>query len=327
MYLTVNPVEYHGPHLSLHNDRLISLGLVRDLHDRLGKRHEWPLLLATDLEIGVEPCPGLGTRPTSFLLARTLITEACRSLAELGATKVVLMTFHGAPLHSLAIEAGARWLRGQGIKAIAPFNALMHELLWLEPAAFEEFFAFVEEPAEREALRQSIAWDFHAGFLETSLSLHYAPASVAPDYVNLPPCPAVKPHRGLALAATLAQGLKAETTSRELHFAAIGLGWYGLRPFPGYSGRPHLASAQAGALFAERIAKRFEEVALAAFDGEAAGPKPIMPWLEALTCLGMLLPTMSALPRSNRQFVPHAPTAVPLAPGGRFGSPAQIRHD
>ena len=28
VYLPVNPVEYHGPHLSLHTDRLISRGLT-----------------------------------------------------------------------------------------------------------------------------------------------------------------------------------------------------------------------------------------------------------------------------------------------------------
>ncbi|MCA1664710.1 MAG: hypothetical protein LC659_10645, partial [Myxococcales bacterium] len=32
-------------------------------------------------------------------------------MGELGATKVVLMTFHGAPLHNLAIEAGGRTRR------------------------------------------------------------------------------------------------------------------------------------------------------------------------------------------------------------------------
>ena len=29
VFLCVNPVEYHGPHLSLHNDRLISEGVAR----------------------------------------------------------------------------------------------------------------------------------------------------------------------------------------------------------------------------------------------------------------------------------------------------------
>ena len=54
VYVSVNPVEYHGPHLSLHNDRLISIGLARAVHEELGKRHDWPFLLGADLEVGVE---------------------------------------------------------------------------------------------------------------------------------------------------------------------------------------------------------------------------------------------------------------------------------
>src|SRR6059036_3692253 len=87
VYLTCNPVEYHGPHLSLHNDKLVSRGLIEDLHGRLNP--EWPLLLASDLEIGIEPCWGLGTRHTRYQVARELILEACRALAELGARRVV----------------------------------------------------------------------------------------------------------------------------------------------------------------------------------------------------------------------------------------------
>src|SRR5438105_3637126 len=96
VYLPINPVEYHGPHLSLHNDALISRGLATDLHARLAARHpEWPFLVADDLEVGVDPCPGRGTRHTPYPIACALIREACRALAELGAERVVLMTFHG----------------------------------------------------------------------------------------------------------------------------------------------------------------------------------------------------------------------------------------
>src|SRR3954469_7383369 len=119
VYLTVNPVEYHGPHLSLHNDRLISIGLVRAVHEQLAEKNDWPLLLGADLEVGVEPCPGPGTRRTAYPIVRHLVLEACRAIAELGATKVVLMTFHGAPLHNLAIEAGVELLRAGGVRAIA----------------------------------------------------------------------------------------------------------------------------------------------------------------------------------------------------------------
>ena len=33
VYLFVNPVEYHGPHLPLHNDRIIAHGIARDRFD------------------------------------------------------------------------------------------------------------------------------------------------------------------------------------------------------------------------------------------------------------------------------------------------------
>src|SRR5258706_840140 len=98
VYLTINPVEYHGPHLPLHNDRLISLGLLRDLHARLAAHEpDRPLLLGADLEIGVEPCPGIGSRHPPLPIPPELVREACPALVELGATRVVLMTFHGSP--------------------------------------------------------------------------------------------------------------------------------------------------------------------------------------------------------------------------------------
>ena len=59
VYLSINPVEYHGPHLSLHNDGLISAGLIGDLHGRLQKSHpDWPLLVAPDLEFAGRSEPG-----------------------------------------------------------------------------------------------------------------------------------------------------------------------------------------------------------------------------------------------------------------------------
>src|SRR5262245_42835306 len=122
VFLPVNPVEYHGPHLSLHNDRLIAVGLARDVHARLA-RPEWPFVLAADLEVGVDPTPGPGTRVTPFPLVRETVLRACKALHALGARTVVAMTWHGAPLHSIAIEPGLEWLRRRGVVALNPFNA------------------------------------------------------------------------------------------------------------------------------------------------------------------------------------------------------------
>jgi creatinine amidohydrolase len=288
VFLTINPVEYHGPHLSLHNDRLVSLGLVADLHARLSKRHDWPLLLGADLEIGVEPVPGPGTRRTPYPIVRHLVVEACRALAELGATKVVLMTFHGSPLHSLALEAGIELLRAAGVKALAPLNGLLREMLWLDTRKFADAFDFIPDAQERAEMMRTIAVDFHGGFFETSMALHYAPSSVAPDYRSLPPCPEVHPNRGFALAARIARSVGAEQLARELTFAAEGLGWNALRPFPGYTGRPHLASAQAGAVFAERLIDGYEALTEDVFADRAVSPPPIMAWVGKLSLGGRI---------------------------------------
>jgi creatinine amidohydrolase len=288
VYLTINPVEYHGPHLSLHNDRLVSLGLIRELHERLQKRHDWPLLMGSDLELGVEPCPGIGSRRTSFAIARQLVLEACRALGELGARNVVLMTFHGAPLHNLAIEAGVQLLAQGGVCAVAPFNAVLSEMLWLDPAKFAAAVAHVEDERERELMLSTLANDFHAGFFETSMALHYAPESVSPDYRSLPPCPEVRPQQSFMLAARAARAVGAEKLARELTFAAAGLGWNALRPFPGYTGRPHRATPQAGAIFASAILDTYEPLVEEVIAGRAQSPPPIMSWAGMLSLGGRL---------------------------------------
>ncbi|HXU68957.1 MAG TPA: creatininase family protein [Polyangia bacterium] len=288
VYLTVNPVEYHGPHLSLHNDRLISIGLVREVHEALGKAHDWPLLVGADLEVGVEPCPGPGTRRTAYPIVRHLVLEACRALVELGATRVILMTFHGAPLHNLAIEAGVSLLRTAGVRAVAPFNGLLNEMLFLEPAKFADAFAHVTDVAERTQMMGALANDFHAGFFETSMALHYAPESVAPDYMSLPPCPDVRPAGAMALAARMARALGRDRLSRELTFAAEGMGWNALRPFPGYTGRPHRATPQAGAVFAAEIVRRYVAGIEDVFAGRAESPPPIMRWVGTLSLGGRI---------------------------------------
>jgi creatinine amidohydrolase len=291
VYLSINPVEYHGPHLPLHNDALVSAGLIRDLHRKLRKGHpEWPLLVASDLEIGVEPTPGPGSRFTSLPIARSIVREACRALAELGARRVVLMTFHGAPLHNVAIESGVDELRSRGVAAVAPFNILMQQLLAVDDVeTYAPAFEHVEDAHEREEMLRTIHLDFHGGFFETSMTLHYAPDSVG-DHRSLPPCPTIVPRVGLRAAASIARTTGASQLAKELELAAFGLGWQALRPFPGYTGKPHLARAQSGAFFAEKIVEKFAHAVDDVFEGRARSPAPIMAWAARLTFEGRISP-------------------------------------
>jgi creatinine amidohydrolase len=286
VYLPVNPVEYHGPHLSLRNDHLVSMGFAADLHARIAREGE-PFLVAAGIEGGVEPVPGPGSRPVSYRALRRLVEDACSALADLGAKYVIVMTFHGAPLHAAALDAGVRSLERRGVRAIQPLNLLMREMLSIDGSAWKEAFAHVEDAGERAALEKEFPVDFHAGFAETSLALCYAPASVSPRYKTLPPCPEITPDAGLLLASRAARAAGRDALATELEFAAIGRGWGALRPFPGYTSRPHHATAEAGALFAARIADRYAEATRAVFAG-GPSPRPIMPWLLGATLGGMI---------------------------------------
>ncbi len=283
VYLPVNPIEYHGPHLSLLNDHLVSVGLARDLARALGR---WPFVLANDLSVGVDPTPGPGTQPVSFSEVRARVVQACAELADAGARRVVLMTFHGNPLHSMALQAGVELLERRGVRVLAPLNLALKEMLEIDSRRYADAFADIEDPAERERAMRDLPVDFHAGFFETSLALHYAPESVRPIYRSLPPCPDFAPVRPVQALAAVARAAGARSLSAELGYVAAGLSWFALRPFPGYTGRPHLASARAGERFARHMVSGFAELAEAVFAGRARSPRPIMQWLPWLSLGG-----------------------------------------
>lgn len=288
-WLFVDPIEYHGPHLSLHNDALVSAGLARDLHAQIAAPGE-PMLVAANLEMGVDPTPGVGTRFVPFPVVRDAVREACRGLAELGAQRVVLMTFHGAPLHAAALQAGVELLAARGVPAVVPFNLLMRELLAPDASRWPDVFELVEDPAERAAVMRDLRSDFHAGFLETSLALHYAPDSVSRDLARVPPCPAIAPDPVFARAARLARAAGRAELATELELAAVATGWHALSPFPGYTGRPHLARAEVGRRAAAHLTARFADVTRAVFDGTARSPAPIFAWMAGMTLGGRLAP-------------------------------------
>ncbi len=289
--LCVDPVEYHGPHLSLHNDRQLSRGCMAELAQRVQSRHGLPLLLADHLELGVDPCAGPGSRPCAFSLVRDAVLASARALLSLGATRVVLMTFHGAPLHNLALEAGVSFLRRSGARALAPFHAVLQDMLAFDNAMpFAEALRCIDDDDERAAVARELRFDFHAGFFETSLALHWAPETVGDHHRALPPCPRYTADAKLTAAAAVARRLGREALARELEFGAAATGWGALRPFPGYTGRPHLARASAGAAFADIIVDRFATLMDTVIFGDAAPPKPVLAWTRWATAQGRLLP-------------------------------------
>jgi creatinine amidohydrolase len=295
IYVLVNPLEYHGPHLSLRNDALCAAGFAREIHAAFRDAHpNWPLVLGAEIVGGVEPTRGAGSARVSYAALCRLLVDACAALCDLGARRVVLMTFHGHPLHNLALEAGVKACMKRGVRAFAPLSVLLREMLAFDPddpklrAAFAPAFAHIEAPETREALYRGLGEDFHAGFFETSLALHFAPQSVDPSFTALPPCPTAKPDRVFRALSRAAAGMGKKNLAAELRYAALGRGWDALDPFPGYTSAPAYASREAGAVFAREITLHFAAAARAVLDEGAPGPEPIMRWLRAVTLGGRI---------------------------------------
>src|SRR5207248_3352169 len=102
--------------------------------------------------------------------------------------------------------------------------------------------------------------------------LHLAPDSVAKSHVNLPPCPPIRRDPALELAARAARAMGRDLLARELDFAAAGKGWNAMRPFYGYTGRPHRATAQAGAVFTRAFLDTYVRGVEAVLDGRESSP-------------------------------------------------------
>jgi len=287
-WVTVNPVEYHGPHLPLHTDRWQAEGLARDLHRALGEPGE--VLLGADLELGAEPAPGPGSRHVPYLTVKAEVLRAAEALVEMGARRIAFVTFHGAPLHNLALYEAVSALRARGIAAAAPFQTIVRLLLEERPLDFLDPSVAMLPAQVRTQVRDALRWDFHGGYFETSLMLHWAPHTVASSHRDLPACPPVNRDRRLQLAARAARALGRSDTAVEFEYAAQGVGWQQLRPQPGYTGHPHLASAEAGAWFADLVVDRALPSTLAGLAGRPVDDRPPMRWVAPLTGWGRLSP-------------------------------------
>ena len=290
VYLTVNPVEFHGPHLPLWTDKIISEGLDRALHDALIRDHpDWPYIVADELAAGVEPAFGPGSRFTGYPHLRAKVVEACRALVELGARRVVLNTFHGHPLHNLALHRGVEAVRAAGGRAVSLLPIALHEMMSLDAERYAEVFDLVDADEEtKAALKDGLRFDFHAGFFETSLVMHFAPGAVSTRHRELSPCPPLPRSRFVGALSSLAGRLGASTLATELDFLATASMWGSLRPFPGYTSWPSLASAEVGAWFAARLVERYAATAEAVLVRGEPPLAPPMPWLVALSLGGRL---------------------------------------
>lgn len=279
VFILVNPVEYHGPHLSLHTDGLISEGIAKDLYSRMLARHpSWPFLEFAPIELGVDPTPGPGSQKTSYFRLRSSILQAAKSLVEIGAEKVIWVTFHGGPAHNTAIHAGIDYLADKGIPSFNVMNLVLETMIDYDESYFAAAFESISDLAVRERLKNEMMSDLHGGFYETSMALHYAPQSVAKNYQETPDCPKIELNAVLSVFKTLVDRFGSRRLSREMGFGFYALSWAALKPFPGYTSRPRLANLDAGRVFAADLMRRSLTACERVFEQKEKAPRPILEW-------------------------------------------------
>ena len=290
VYVLVNPIEYHGPHLSLHTDGEISLGMARKLHQSLCKSQgDMPLVIAENIALGESPTMGPGSIHTPYKDLRKIILRTSKSLLKQGVKKVIFMTFHGGPMHNMAIHEGVKFLQSNGVKAINPFNLIIHKMLNFNPENYQAIREFLPDNCNHDHIIEHFNYDFHAGIFETSLCLYLCPQTVGENYKLIPHCPAFISNKFLMGISRFFEKMGRDYLSKELRFAALGLSWIQLRPFPGYSGTPSYSSKELGDYFVNQdLIPLYNEATVQTLYHQKMTPQPIMKWIKYLTLGGLL---------------------------------------
>jgi creatinine amidohydrolase len=290
VYVFVNPIEYHGPHLSLHTDKVLSMGMAKKLHKELEKeKGDMPFLIAEDIALGEGPTMGPGSIHTPFKDLKKIILRCSKSLVRQGVKKVIFMTFHGAPMHNIAIQAGIDYLHKNGVRAYNPFNHILHKMIHFNPRDYDRVRKFLPQECNQDEIVEKFNNDFHAGIFETSLCLYLCPDTVSENYKAVPNCPPLIPNKAMSLVAKFFKFLGNTYLFKELSFAAIGLAWIQLRPFPGYSGTPKYSSKELGQHFVEKeLIPLYLSGAIETLYNDHKGPEPVMKWIYAFSLGGAI---------------------------------------
>ncbi|MCM0606653.1 MAG: creatininase family protein [Xanthomonadaceae bacterium] len=279
VFVCVNPVEFHGPHLSLATDSLVSFGMARRLYESLVKQNpEWPYLEWSSIELGVEPTPGLGTTKTSFFKLKYVIHEAAKALAAVGVKRVIWVSFHGAPAHNTAIQLGIDYLHKRGIPSMNIMNSVLDSMLYFKESEYEGAFTHIEDQVTAQRLLSNMTSDLHGGFFETSMAIHYAPESVTKDLSEIPDCPKFIVWPIFIVAMKFARFFKMHRFERELWFGSQAIAWSKIKPFPGYTGAPRYANAESGKFFAEKLNHHFVELYHSVFVEKKKARRPMLEW-------------------------------------------------
>ncbi|MBL7716877.1 MAG: creatininase family protein [Bdellovibrionales bacterium] len=285
LFLYVNPVEYHGPHLSLGNDHHLSVGVAKAFFDRvLGPQNpEWRFLESAPIPMGVDPAVGPGSQFTGFEDLVQAVTEAGRRWAKLGCRRMIVSTFHGAPAHNEAIDRAIINWEKAGVLGINLMAIVLDRAIEETDEEKEKLLEKVSDPKKRDLARDRMDGDFHAGFFETSLAMYFAPETVSKDVAEIPACPKIELTSSQQKVLRGLERMGLNRKAKEMKLAFLGLNWMKVKPFPGYSGYPGAANAEVGKEIFERLLPYYEAEESRVFREGKPRTKPVLGWTTRLT--------------------------------------------
>lgn len=284
VHVFVNPTEYHGPHLSLGNDRILSERIARKLHAQLCQVRQqttqsMPFLVGGNIDFGCDPCPGKGSTSVTYPQLKSMLQTLSEGLVKIGVKKIIFHTFHGSPFHNHAIHAVIDKLAPQGVRAVNVFDLVIQMILEFNPERYQPLRELLDSEETFERVLASLPFDTHAGFFETSIALAVAPETVSDLYLKLPDCPDVSP--GPAVDRLMEKLHPVWHHAHEIGHGVATMNWTNLKPFPGYTGIPSLASKAVGDFYVnDLILPQYKTACLNGLWGDGSIPRTPFAWTK-----------------------------------------------
>jgi creatinine amidohydrolase len=186
VFLTVSPLEEHGPHLPLGVDAMAARHFAEAVAERLvASRPGWAAVLAPTLHLGSFTFDAPGTISVRQRAVRDVVIDYGTSLARAGFRYILVANGHAGPTHLVALEEAAAIVARRHGVTMASFTG---HLAWqfLRGRYLSRIEATLGRPLT-EAEQQAFGDDAHGGFWETSVMLMLRPDLVDPGYRTLPP--------------------------------------------------------------------------------------------------------------------------------------------
>ncbi|MBI3893223.1 MAG: creatininase family protein [Candidatus Wallbacteria bacterium] len=186
VFVPISPIEEHGPHLPLGCDLFDAEAFAMGAAGELERRRPGLLriVLYPRVPLGTDTFAYLGSIEIRQRVIRDVAVDIGRSLGREGFKNVVFFNGHGGPAHNVALEEACVRLRRRGVRAIAPFGAVVERLFLGE---YNDRIAPKLAAAGIAELPLPLNRDYHAGAFETSLMLHLKPELVTDEYRRLAP--------------------------------------------------------------------------------------------------------------------------------------------